>query len=256
MFIKLHCPRRAPVFLSYYVFTAAIMHVSTRELSVFVASQIPLICYSVRTYPGDPPASTGLRRCVDMLHRMQRVWPSAWRANELLHGAKVLAHSEASGLSPERAKRAAEPSEDDTIQGSQPLEGEIYRQPQAFPSAASSDAAPNYPLGLDLPTSGSPTYYQSYPRWTHDNAIPAMAANLSTSVLPQQYSTGLVDERIQRNSERQSRFPQYWSDYSALGQMDTTYGMPVIGELVSQHPTATQGEQQIYVADQYSLYSE
>ena len=26
-----HCPRRASVFLCFYVFTAAIMHVSTRE---------------------------------------------------------------------------------------------------------------------------------------------------------------------------------------------------------------------------------
>lgn len=191
-----------------------------------------------------------------MLHRMQRVWPSAWRANELLHGTKVLSHSEGNGSSPERAKRAAEPEEEDTIQEASPIEGGIYRHPQAFSGAPSSSSQQTYPLALDLPSSGSPTFYhQPYSRWTHDNALPTLGGNLSTSVLPQQYSTGLVDERMQRNSERQSRYPQYWSDYSALGQMDSSYGIPVIGELVPQHSAAAQGEQQMYVPDQYSLYS-
>lgn len=186
---------------------------------------------------------------------MQRVWPSAWRANELLHGTKVLSHSESSESSPERTKRAAEPSEEDTIHETGPLNGQVYRHAQVFPETANSNVQPTYPLSLDLPPSGSPTFFQSYPRWAPDNALPAIGANLSTSVLPQQYSTGLVDERVQRNSERQSRYPQYWSDYTALGQMDTTYGMPVIGDLVPQHSSNAQGEQQLYVADQYSLYS-
>lgn len=191
-----------------------------------------------------------------MLHRMQRVWPSAWRANELLHGTKVLSQDEASNSSPERTKRMAESSEDELIRGARSLDTQLYRQPQTFEEIAASDAPPNYPLGLDLPSSSSSPFYQSYPRWAHDNTLPTMGGNLSTSVLPQQYSTGLVDERMQRNSERQGRFPQYWSDYSALGQMDTTYVMPVMSDLVSQHPTTGQGEQQIYVPDQFSLFSE
>ena len=31
VYMEHHCPRRASVFLCFYVFTAAIMHVSTRE---------------------------------------------------------------------------------------------------------------------------------------------------------------------------------------------------------------------------------
>lgn len=237
VFVKHHCPRRAPVFLCYYVFTAAVMHVST-----------------LQTYPADPPASSGLRKCMDILERMQRVWPSAWRANELLHGSKVLSHTELSGSSPERVKRVAEPSEEDTMHHGRLSNGQIYRQPLTIP-ATSGPNPQAYPLHLDMTPSESPTFYQSYTRWPHEGSMPGISGALSTSVLPQQYSTGLIDERMQRNPDRQSRYPQYWNDYSALGQMDTTYAMPVIEELVPQHSGGAQAEQQMYVPDQFSLYN-
>ena len=66
----------------------------------------------------------------------------------------------------------------------------------------------------------------------------------------------LVDERVQRTQDRPSRYPQYWSDYSAMSQMDTTYGMPVMGDMVAAPPSAQQPDQPMYVQDQYSLYSE
>ena len=85
---------------------------------------------------------------------------------------------------------------------------------------------------------------------------------LSTSVLPQEYSTGLIDERAQRGHQRQpQRFPQYWSDYSTLGQMETSYGVPIVGtDIVT--PTTHQpsrssphSQQASYSQDQYTVFS-
>ncbi|KAI0321497.1 fungal-specific transcription factor domain-containing protein, partial [Amylostereum chailletii] len=82
-----YCIRRAPVFLSYYLFTAGIMHVNT-----------------LNVYPDDPQARKGLTTCLDVLKLMETVWPSAGRAWELLHGSKVNLASAgagpASGLPP------------------------------------------------------------------------------------------------------------------------------------------------------------
>ncbi|GJJ14593.1 hypothetical protein Clacol_008859 [Clathrus columnatus] len=66
------CLRRAPAFLTYYVFSAGIMHMTT---------------LSVR--PGDVQAGLGLQLCMDALQTMSILWPSAGRAWELLHGAKI-----------------------------------------------------------------------------------------------------------------------------------------------------------------------
>lgn len=194
---------------------------------------------------------------MNMLERMQRVWPSAWRANELLYGTKALASAEPDRSSPERTKRVAEPSSEDTVEDTRVVNGGLYRQPQTFAnSSPNPSAAPNYPLELNMQPAESPTYYHpQYARWAPDSSIPTMASNLSTAVLPQQYSTGL-DDRMQRNPDRHTRYPQYWNDYSALGQIDATYGMPVMDQLVPQHSGAAHGEQQMYVSDQFSIYSE
>ncbi|KAI0694111.1 fungal-specific transcription factor domain-containing protein [Cytidiella melzeri] len=239
VYVKHHCPRRASVFLCYYVFTAAVMHVST-----------------LTTYPSDPPASAGLRKCTEMLERMQRVWPSAWRAKELIHGSKVQALKETEASSPERSKRAAETPSEDTLSHPRLSAGAVYRQPPpVYTDIGPSSTHSSYPLDLDMQATESPTFYQSYPRWAADSSMPSMSSNLSTSVLPQTYSTGLVDERMHRHPDRHGRYPQYWNDYSALGQMDPTYAMPVIGELVPQHSGDTQASQQMYVQDQYTIYS-
>ncbi|THH02019.1 hypothetical protein EW026_g775 [Hermanssonia centrifuga] len=237
------CPRRAAPFLSYYVFTAAIMHVST-----------------LTTYPDDPQASSGLQKCMDMLERMHRVWPSAWRANELLHGSKVLTQDRNVITLPalERQKRVADTLREDPADDSRLSSSQTFRQPQVYPEAGGSgQAQAAFPLDLSIHPAESPSYYQSYTtRWTPDNTLPSLSASLSTSVLPQQYSTGIVDERIQRNHDRPSqRYPQYWSDYSALGQIDTAYGMPVMGDMVPQHNGTPQNDQSMYVPDQYSLFN-
>ena len=191
-----------------------------------------------------------------ILDRMRYVWPAAWRAKELLQGIKVIPQQTSSTLkidSPERHKRQAETlDEDETSQNA--MNTEVYRQPQTYPEGNSGQAQQAFPLQLEIPASDSQGFYPSYSRWNADNSLPSLAGSLSTSVLPQQYSTGLVDERVQRSQDRSGRYPQYWSDYSAMGQMDTTYGMPVMGDMVTQQTSQT--DQQMYVQDPYSLYSE
>lgn len=208
---------------------------------------------------------------MDILDRMHRVWPSAWRANELLHGSKVQAHrpTASTSASPsERPKRVADVLDEDAAESPRQPSGAAYRPSQVYPEAAGSSAGQqqqqqqqNFTIDLSLPSPESPPYYPppQYNRWTPaDNAIPTMSGSLTTSVLPQQYSTGLVDERMQRSQDRSNtRYPQYWNDYSSLGQMDTAYSMQVMGDMVPQHsPPPPQSDQPMYVQDQYSLFSE
>lgn len=193
---------------------------------------------------------------MEMLERMQRVWPSAWRAKELIHGSKVQALKETAHDSPERTKRVAESSADDLPSDSRATNGVVYRQSQpVYGEGGPAGPQPGYPINLDLQHAESPTYYQ-YSRWASEGGgIGSMSGSLSTSVLPQTYSTGLVDERLQRHPDRQGRYPAYWNDYSSLGQMDPTYAMPVMNELVSEHPDDAQPGQSLYMPDQYSIYS-
>ena len=230
---------------------------------------------------------------MDILKRMSVIWPSAWRALELLTGAKAQLDrpselpSLRSVVSEPRNKRAAEDSvdsEDVTVTDRSRMitQDHAYRQQAGYPAVSNANHGPashasasapshaqqSYPLSLEMPQS-SPSYLQSsYDRWPTDSAaaLASFPSSISTSVLPQTYSTGLVDERMgssmSRSSERQSqRYPQYWNDYSALGQMETNYSVPVTGEIVSQHGGAQPGagehhghQQPMY--DQYSMFGE
>ena len=121
-------------------------------------------------------------------------------------------------------------------------------------------------------------YYSSYDRWPGDGGLGSFAGSLSTSVLPQQYSTGFVDERS-RGAPSDSggsgvgtqRYPQYWNDYSTLGQLSAPY-LPMLQDQLqsatpSQQPSSHQSsthqaqvhgklsQQQIYLQDQYQMFS-
>ena len=252
------------------------MHISTRKDSCTVFTSLYSQRCTVTTYPGDPQARTNLLKCTEMLERMHRVWPSAFRANELLYGSKVLQQRAPAPMpSPgDRPKRVADALKEDSDAHSSrhtngtSTNGQAYRTSQVFSEQSTSTSQAqsqnqqqqNF-IDLSMSPPDPPSYYPAqYNRWTpSDNTLSNMPSSLSTSVLPQQYSTGLVDERLQRNQDRaqSTRYPQYWSDYSALGQMDPAYSMPVMGEMVTQHtPTQQQGDQSMYVSDQYSLFSE
>lgn len=247
VYVERFNPKRAAAFMCYYVFTAAIMHVA-----------------ALRTYPSDAQARVGLEKCMDVLERMQVVWPSAFRALELLHGTKPMSQEPdipRSRLS-DRPKRPAEHPADREDEGTRLLTSEqLYRQQTPYhnvPQPSSSSPAPGQSgfINLNLPP-GDGAYMSSYDRWAGETSLPSFGSSLTTSVLPQQYSTGLVDERIPssigRNTERHGqRYPQYWSDYTALGQMDTTYGVPVMGDI---HGSASQNDQSaMFVQEPYNMF--
>ncbi|KAJ1300916.1 hypothetical protein OPQ81_003341 [Rhizoctonia solani] len=63
---------RGPAFLSYYVFSASIMHVTLLMMN-----------------PEDVQAQMGLQECMTALESMNTTWPSAGRAFELLNESKM-----------------------------------------------------------------------------------------------------------------------------------------------------------------------
>ncbi|KAG9313734.1 hypothetical protein JVU11DRAFT_6088 [Chiua virens] len=272
-----YCLQRAPVFLCFYVFTAGIMHVT-----------------SLSVYENDPQARTGLVKCMDALHDMEAVWPSAARAHELLRGCdplnknapkegrygQLVTHQ--SGL--DRPKRAAEhaadledayersqmrvPSSGGSLGSSQPY-AQTWRSTQYAPVAQNGG-----PGQGDF--SPSTTGHSSYYPWPSDGGSYApFPGTLSTSVLPQMYSTGLIDDRRLPPSLTSSqhgharlnghssaggvghggfestngggRYPQYWNDYTSFPQMGMTYGQ------AAGAATAT-AQEGMYVSEQYGVY--
>lgn len=245
VYVQKHCPRRASVFLSYYVFTAAIMHVAT-----------------LKSTPTDPQAGLGLHRCMDILHRMQDIWPSAWRAYQLLQGSKVQPQDPRTSMSPsgpDRRKRSAEHALEQPH--SAPLPESLYRASQSYARMpASAQPQQGYPLSLDIPQPDPQAFFPSFERWGSDgNPMNNFSGgNLTTSVLPQQFSTGF-DERARGNSDRAvQRFPQYWNDYSALGQMESAYPVSPADMVPSNAgPPSSRGSQQgvVYSQDQFLVFN-
>ncbi|KAG6380094.1 hypothetical protein JVT61DRAFT_8179 [Boletus reticuloceps] len=273
-----YCLQRAPAFLIFYVFTAAIMHVT-----------------SLSVYPDDPQARMGLAKCMDALQDMDGVWPAALRAHELLSGCDPLnkdafKHPQFGQLvtrqnGQERQKRAAEHAADseDAYQRSQmhvPSSGGnslAASQPYAQPwrstqfTPISQETEPGQP-GDFSPTTSLQASQPSYYTWPSDGAsYVAFPGTLSTSVLPQMYSTGLIDERrlphltsSQHGQTRSNghsaggvvgggqagyesasggRYPQFWNDYTSFPQMGMAYG---------QSPgVPTQGQQGMFLNGQY-----
>lgn len=224
--------------------------------------------FTVSTYPSDPQARVGLTKCMDALRSMQTVWPSAGRALELLRGSKVNADEplqpELSNF-PDRQKRAADPSFDtDNMLERSTLpaqRGSYITRPNPYRSSSYSDLQDGYLNGFNLNTATSSTsslpYYPSNDRWPSShgyNSAPFPGA-LSTSVLPQLYSTGLEDPsryRNQQNPDSQagnssSRFPQYWNDLSTFPQLSSAFG-GIPDNNATDPPSA-------YMPDQYNIYS-
>ncbi|KZT22933.1 hypothetical protein NEOLEDRAFT_1070364 [Neolentinus lepideus HHB14362 ss-1] len=253
VYLQNYCIKRSSVFLCYYVFTASIMHVTT-----------------LTAYPNDPQARMGLQKLVDALEKMQMVWPSAGRARELIHGSRAWS-SDAVHPRPEYSSymRRKRPHEDgDSVDhGHLPVLESSLRHSSYSPSDGHS-----YPLsGVDMPASDPPHigYFSPFERWTGESGL-SFSGSLSTSVLPQQYSTGLVDERAPSSMSRgqqqegsvSGRYPQFWNDYSTLGQLgSTSYGVPVLPEISQpqqQHaPPSNHGQHSpMYLHDHYHMFSE
>jgi len=220
---------------------------------------------------------------------MEVLWPSAGRALELLRGSKVnLEESELVALSshPDRRqhKRTAEHSLDDSSDRNALVAAQSYMQ--FSPTGHYSTQQQQHPaLEATTSTSGAPVYFSyapddalssGHPHQHHqhpaNNGMLYVPGTLSTSVLPQLYSTGLVDERgrasamhhhngvhhghQQHQQEQQHRYPQYWNDYSSFPQLGSAY---VLNDQPQPHsptsPTSAHPASQVFLAEPYNLYS-
>ncbi|KAH9992334.1 fungal-specific transcription factor domain-containing protein [Russula vinacea] len=240
--------RRAPVFLTYYVFSASIMHVRT-----------------LNAHPDDPQARNGLKTCMDMLQRMSTAWPSAGRAWELLYGSKAnLQNSVFSVSGPDvvrTQKRTADHFLDD--------DASLYQVDlQSMAPGEQPEPVHGQPPPEQESTLGtSQNFYSFSDRWPGEGCPAEFAGSLSTSVLPQQYSTGFFDRTVVRGSNASSPggvgvgpqqelpasrrgYPRYWSDYSALSQL-----APFANSLEPESQQHQQPHSQTYpISGQYALW--
>lgn len=213
----------------------------------------------VSAYPSDPQAVMGLTKCMETLKNIEIVWPSAGRALELLRGSKVITgNADPRTLVNhfDRHKRHAEQPLDDSAGRPQlqntsdyfPLRSHNY--PAGYP-VGHGTYQPGQPIQISTPPSNTPMNYLY-----HINNAP-IANTLSTSVLPQSYSTGLVDEPIimghrvpnmnDPSIHNNQRFPQYWNDPSTYSQLGYAYnGM-------HEQPSAHHPSSHMFLPDQYNL---
>jgi hypothetical protein len=238
-----HCLKRSAVFLCYYVFSAGIMHVTSctsdaaQPLSIKLTTQTK---FQVSTYPNDPQAQDGLRKCMDSLHRMEIVWPSAGRALELLRGSKLYRDQvEAErrlSLHPDRQqqKRVAERELDDALELRYQVHlpgaavtmaslggGSVGRRARMHsrvlgggghvgdPTTAAGAMGFSSVMG-DGGGLGAALFPAMYDPWAVE-VDPQYPATLSTSVLPQLYSTGFVDESHGAHQAYTLQHPQPYS---------------------------------------------
>ncbi|KAG1743751.1 fungal-specific transcription factor domain-containing protein [Suillus paluster] len=289
----------------YELCVGAANHISSIGRRLVFFDDRALILYSVSIYPNDPQSRIGLFKCMDALQDMEIVWPSAARAHELLRGSNVMANplnssqARLSFTSQARQKRTAEHSVDseDAYERSQlqvlapsnsphaPASGQGYantwRSTQFSGTShdvghAQQTAAGHHGdfAGTPMPTSQSSSYYP----WSSDGSsyLP-FPGTLSTSVLPQMYSTGLINERRVGNSSSTShqgqsrlavhgsgsgsyehagtgRYPEFWNDYTSFPQMGMTYSQPQS----QPQPHPPQQQDSMFMSGQYSggIYSE
>lgn len=206
---------------------------------------------------------------MEVLSMMQIVWPSAGRALELLRGSKVNPGNVDVPVLPMnsmRHKRSAEQPLEDSMDRSQLQTSPGYAsiRPRSVPSNNFENGYISDGIHLRPPPATShpaAPFFPSYEHWPAADSAHNTSGSfptLSTSVLPQVFSTGLVDERGNRvsaehghpssNGSHQQRYPHYWNDYSTLSPLVNTYNGfhdPVPGH--GHAPIAP-----LYLSDQYN----
>ena len=206
----------------------------------------------VTSFPDDPQPRLGLNKCMEALRNMDVIWPSAGRAWELLNGNKV----NLPGLSPksypeypvERQQQRKRPAETQ-LQDSSPSTSGGSQAPgfnQVFTNGVSELGA--YP---SLADSNNSSQYYDYGRWLGSADLLGNNATggLSTSLLPQQYSTGFTSgagrggqaHRHRGNGTSTRYAPPLWTDPS-MGQLDPAY-VGMLPQQPSQEQHSTAGSQ-------------
>lgn len=174
---------------------------------------------------------------------MDVIWPSAGRAWELLNGNKV----NLPGLSP---KTYSEYPAERQQHRKRPADTQL---PDNAPSANGGSQAPGFnqvftngvsELGTypSLADPSNSSQYYDYGRWlgSADLLGSTTTNNLSTGLLPHQYSTGFApgvgrggQAHRHRGNGTSTRYGQpLWTDPSAMSQLDPTY----VGMLPQQSP--------------------
>ena len=179
---------------------------------------------------------------METLRNMDVVWPSAGRAWELLNGNKVNIGGNRMypGYPVERQQHNKRPA-DTQLPDNAPRNGCGFNP--VFADGASDMGT--YPSLVD-PSNHSP--YYDYSRWMGNTDLLGNTAtnSLSTSLLPQQYSTGFAPGGVSRSgqgnrprgSDPNNRYTQQlWTDNSAMGQLDPTYVGILPQQSPPEHPT-------------------
>jgi hypothetical protein len=226
---------------------------------------------------------------MDALEMMATIWPSAHRALQLLRGAKVnLQGSEilTQSNSAVRQKRSAENSLNDSEHINRrylPNQNHLDAQTTYAPASRPSEFSSNYlyptidtytqassthpphasPTLAAVPSTASSANYRWHAEDYHSQHSFNTNTPLSTSVLPQVYSTGFGDDRTHVSHHRvnsqpdhsshtvTNRYPQYWNDYSTFPQLGQAY--PNVHD--NGQPPHPPINSQLYAApEQYSLY--
>ena len=280
---------RCSAFLCYYLFTASIMHVTNRKrLLSWLTAVLVLTLIQVTVHPTDPQSRLGFTKCKQALYNIQIVWPSAGRALELFRGAKDPC-GDASDLVPltnpsstVRLKRSAERSLDDSFSAHHSTTNrfdDIHPVERTNPQRQQQQQ-PNYSSGIEgfagdgnFLAAAAMSTSASLPSLPPANVVPLsypwqsggmntsnINTHLSTAVLPQLYSTGLVDEnihasRIHSNSDQSTnnpsrRYPSYY-DYSSFPSLGSVYDIREPSQVSQPQVQASQ----MYIPENYSIYS-
>lgn len=220
----------------------------------------------VNAHPDDPQARNGLKTCMDVLQRMSIAWPSAGRAWELLYGNKAIQQNPVSSLSATDVVRTQKRTADHFLDD----DASLYPvELQSIAAGEQSEAVHGQPQPEQQATLGSSQNFYSFSdRWPGDGCPAEFAGSLSTSVLPQQYSTGFFDRAVVRGSNPSTSagvgvgsqqelspsrrgYPRYWSDYSALSQL----GTPFTNSLEHESQQHQQPQTQSFpISGQYALW--
>ena len=222
----------------------------------------------VNAYPDDPQARKGLTTCMDVLRRMSIAWPSAGRAWELLYGSKANLKNAVGPLTTTDSVRTQKRTADHFLDDEVSLyRVELHPTTQGERSEVLHGQPPSEP---ESSLGSSQNFYPLCDRWPGDGSLNDFAGSLSTSVLPQQYSTGFFERGVVRGSNANSTaevgispqqespvgrrgYSRYWNDYSALSQLGAPFANS-IGHDDQQHP---QHHSQGYpISGPYSLYGE
>lgn len=202
---------------------------------------------------------------MDVLHRMSIAWPSAGRAWELLFGCKANAQNPVCSLSVTDVVRTQKRTADHFLDDNASLyQVELPSMAQGErPEAVHGQTQPEEESALG----SSQNFYSFSDRWPGEGCPGDFAGSLSTSVLPQQYSTGFFDRTVVRGSNTSSPaevgvgsqqelsvsrrgYPRYWNDFSTLSQLGVA---PFANSL--EHENQQQPHPQTYpTSGQYTLW--